>query len=826
MTPETKTRRKQRRLRKAFRAESLGTSNGNGNGNGNGSKTPLTEPEQVLADNSNGSVTDLKTPETNAPPKKRRLRRTARADSPTENGSGSPTGLTMPEAIPDVTPEVELPKKKRRLRKAFRADSPATENGNGSASHFTVTSYRNIASEELLEDLRLGWLSRELDHRQLTLHKQGRSYFHIAGSGHEALLTALARSLRSGYDWFFPYYRDLTLALALGISPDDVLLHSVGSSDDRNSAGRQMPHHFSRKELHIISQSSPTGSQCLVALGCAEASRYIAGRDLEGLTARSDEITYVSIGDGATSEGEVWESFNTASRLKLPIVYLVADNGYAISLPTSEQAAAPISDLVAAYPNFFVGRFDGCDYFASREVGAQAIQHVRSGVGPALLHARVTRPYSHSSSDDQTRYRRSEDLEQEKANDPLIRFERELISAGVLDEESARAIQTEAHEHVAAAAIRALEGARPDPKTATDHLLNLPKIPPPPVGSEAGDENVYFKEAIRRALFEAMESDPKVRVFGEDVADVTDEHLETLEGLGGVFGTTAGLQRKFGSDRCFNTPLAEANIVGRAIGQAVRGLHPSPEIQFFDYIWPAMHQIRSEAATTRWRSNSNFNVPMVLRCPIGGYVTGGAIWHSQSGESIFAHIPGLVVIFPSRARDAAGLLRAAFQCEDPVLFLEHKALLRQRFAMDPYPSTDFVIPLGSAATVRSGTDLTIVTWGATVHRSMLAAEKLFEEGLDVEIIDLRTIIPWDKQAVVESVSRTGRLLVVHEDTLTAGFGGEIAAFAADECFSDLDAPIRRIGAKDAWVGYEPGLEGAVLPQVDDIIETARTLGLY
>jgi 2-oxoisovalerate dehydrogenase E1 component len=689
-----------------------------------------------------------------------------------------------------------------------------------------MTEYREIAVAELLEDYRLCYTSRAVDERQLTLHKQGRTFFHIAGAGHEALLTGVARSLRPAYDWFFPYYRDLALVLALGVTVDDVMLSACGAADDPASGGRQMPAHWGAADLNIVTQSSPTGSQCLPAIGCAEASQYLDRHRIPGLEANSDEVTYVSLGDGATSEGEFWESLNTACKLRLPIVYLVEDNGWAISVPSDEQAPAPISELVSSFPGLYVAKFDGCDYFATRSIAAEAIARARAGEGPALLHASVTRPFSHSSSDSQSRYRTANDIAAEKARDPLDRFEHELLAAGILAHADVERIKTEVQETVHDAATRALAAPRPDPKTATDHLFAYPCIPEPQPGSELGGEPVLFGEAIRRTLSEVMAADERVRVFGEDVADASAEILSDVDGMGGVFGTTLGLQRQFGDDRSYNTPLAEANIVGRAVGQALRGLHPAPEVQFFDYIWTAMQQIRSEAATTRWRSNGAFSAPMVLRVAIGGYVTGGAIWHSQCGESIFTHIPGLIVMFPSRARDAAGLLRTAFRCEDPVLFLEHKHLFRQRYAMDPFPGSNFAIPLASASTVRPGEDLTIVTWGAMVNRTVRAAKQLAEEGIEAEIIDLRTLAPWDRETVIRSVERTSRLLVAHEDVLTSGFGAEVAAVVADECFAHLDAPVRRLGAVDTWVGYEPGLERAVLPQIDTIVEAARALATY
>jgi 2-oxoisovalerate dehydrogenase E1 component len=716
--------------------------------------------------------------------------------------------------------------------------------------------YRGIERAQLIEDFRLACTSRALDDREIMLQKQSRVFFQISGAGHEMVLLALARSMRPGYDWFFPYYRDQALCLALGVTPRDILLQAVGSSEDPSSGGRQMPSHWGSKRLNIVSQTSPTGSQCLPAVGCAEAARYIAPRQLDGCTAFGDEITYVSLGEGATSEGEFWESLNTACRLHLPVLFLVADNGYAISVRAADQAPAPISELVRGFRGLAIHKVDGTDYFASRQKGAEAIARVRAAEGPGLIHATVTRPYSHSSQDTQAKYRSAEELLEEASHDPILRFEHQLIRGGVLTSEEAEAIRAEAKAYVAAMAREALQCARPDPATVTDGVVRIPNFPdlesrhgeaqPPTADADTADtaglpafhpsdpmsavaiagEAVGMGDAIRLCLTELMGSDERIRVFGEDVADAPEDVIQLVEGKGGVFGTTHGLQKTFGIARCYNTPLAEANIVGRGIGQAIRGLKPCAEIQFFDYIWPAMHQIRAEAATTRWRSQGEFTVPLVIRCAIGGYVRGGSLWHSQSGESIFAHIPGLIVMFPSRVRDAVGLLRAAFACEDPVLFLEHKHLLRQKYAMDPYPEAGFVVPPGKARRVRQGRDLSIVTWGATVQKSLDAAERLAADGTSVEVIDLRTIMPWDHEAVADTVAHTSKLLVVHEDTLTAGFGGEVAAWAAEHCFSDLDGPIRRVAATDTFVAYEPTLEQAILPQVEDIELAARELAGY
>ncbi|HET9691218.1 MAG TPA: dehydrogenase E1 component subunit alpha/beta [Acidimicrobiales bacterium] len=683
---------------------------------------------------------------------------------------------------------------------------------------------RGVPAAEAVADLRLAWTSRYVDDREIALQKQSRVFFQISGAGHEGLLLGLARHLRAGYDWFFPYYRDRSLLLGLGVSAYELLLQAVGSADDPASGGRQMPCHWGHRPSNVVSQSSPTGSQCLPAVGCAEAARYISRRELPGCSAHGDELTYVSLGEGATSEGEFWESLNTACTLHLPVLYLVADNGFAISVPSDEQSPAPISELVVGFRGLQVHVLDGTDYFAVRSAAPDIVGAVRAGVGPALVHARVTRPYSHSAADTQSKYRSASELAAEAASDPITRLEAVLVREGVLSEVELAALRDEAKEEVAAAARRALAAPRPDPATVTKHVWALPATDP---AAEAADDGtgdvVAFGEAVRRALAEQMEADERIRVFGEDVADAREAVLADVEGKGGVFGTTAGLQRRFGLARCYNTPLAEANIVGRAVGQALRGLKPAPEVQFFDYVWPAMQQIKSEAATMRWRSNGEFRVPMVLRIPIGGYLTGGSIWHSQCGESIFTHVPGLIVCMPSRAADAAGLLRTAFACDDPVLFLEHKHLLRQPYARDPYPSPGFRVPLGRGRVVVEGDDLTIVTWGATVEKSRQAAAALAPEGVSTRIVDLRTLAPWDRDLVADSVARTARLLVVHEDVLTGGFGSEVAAWVADHCFADLDAPVRRVGATDTHVAYEPTLERAILPQVDDIVTAARQL---
>ena len=665
-----------------------------------------------------------------------------------------------------------------------------------------------------------------LDDREIVLQKQSRVFFQISGAGHEILYTALARSLRSGYDWFFPYYRDRALVLALGVTPLALMLQAVGSADDPASGGRQMPCHFGDVSKNIVTQSSPTGTQCLPAVGCAEAGRYIARRQLPGCTAHGDEITYVSLGEGATSEGEFWESLNSACRLHLPVLFVVADNGYAISVRASDQSPAPVSELVHGFRGLAVTKMNGWDYAACRTKGARAVARVRAGEGPGLIHAKVTRPYSHSSADSQAKYRDAGELAAEAAHDPIDTLRRALVSAGVIDVEQAEAIEAEAREEAARAAEEALGAPRPDPASVTDHVLRITtrstKAPaPPPAGT---GEPVVMAEAIRLALHELMEGDERIRVFGEDVADADEDVLDHVEGKGGVFGVTRGLQRAFGSARCFNTPLAESNIVGRGVGQALRGLRPCAEIQFFDYIWPAMQQLRSEAATIRWRSNGAFRAPSwcgwpsAATSPVGrsGIRRAASRSSPTSPDSSWPCRRAPAMPWGCCARPSPRGSRALPRAQAPL-----PPALRRR----SHASANWVVPFGAGQVVRQGDDLTIVTWGATVQKSLVAAERLAAEGCSVEVVDLRTISPWDRDLVCQSVTRNGRVLVVHEDTLTAGFGGEVAAWVAEHCFWSLDAPVRRVAATDTFVGYEPGLEHAILPQVDDIVAAATDLAL-
>jgi len=717
----------------------------------------------------------------------------------------------------------------------------------------TAKSYEGLTSQQLIQIYRLMYTSRRVDDREILLKRQQKIFFQISGAGHEALLVAAGMALRPGYDWFYPYYRDRALCLALGMTPLEMLLGAVGAADDPNSGGRQMPSHWGSRKLNIVTQSSPTGTQFLQAVGCAEAGRYFARhpgsghkadgdyRQFKEVQFHGDEVTYVSTGDGATSEGEFWEAMNSAANLKLPLLVLCEDNEYAISVPVEVQTAGGnISHLVRNFPNFHFEEVDGCDPIESYAAINRAVEYIREGHGPAFVHGHVIRPYSHSLSDDEKLYRPEDERKLEVQRDPITRFELFLIREGILDEAELNRIRKQVDEEVQQASDQAVAAKFPPTDSVTKFVYS-PDLDPtshafdthpdfvrPEKGKLAGEKTMA--DLINACLRDEMRRDPRIVIFGEDVADCSREQYladKKVKGKGGVFKLTGGLQSDFGSDRVFNSPLAEANIVGRAVGMGTRGLKPVVEIQFFDYIWPAMQQLRNEMPLIRWRSNNAFSCPMVLRVAIGGYLTGGSVYHSQCGESIFTHIPGIRVVFPSNALDANGLLRTAIRCDDPVMFLEHKRLYRETFGRAPYPGPDFMVPFGKAKVVQQGSDLTVVTYGATVPRSLQAAQRVERDhGLKVEVIDLRTLNPFDWDTIAASIGKTNRVLVVHEDMLSWGYGAEIAARIADQLFDKLDAPVKRVAAKDTFVAYQPILEDVILPQPDDIYQAMTELARY
>jgi 2-oxoisovalerate dehydrogenase E1 component len=704
--------------------------------------------------------------------------------------------------------------------------------------------YEGLTRQQLVEIYRLMYLSRRLDDREIMLKRQQKIYFQISGAGHEALAVAAAMNLKPGYDWFYPYYRDRALCLALGMTPYEQLLEAVGAAEGPSSGGRQMPSHWGHKKLNIVTQSSPTGTQLLQAVGCAEAGRYFGRhpeaaarregdyRQFKNVTFQGDEVVYVSAGDGTTSEGEFWEAMNSACNLKLPVLFMIEDNGYAISVPVEVQTAGgSISRLLGNFPNLLIEECDGTDPITAYAACKRAVEHCRAGNGPALVHGHVIRPYSHSLSDDEKLYRPEAEREKDAKRDPVTRMQMFLVRENILDEAGINNLEKSVDQEVEAASDQALKAVLPTTDSIYQHVYSE-DLDPRQMASEPHSQGAdkTMADQINACLKDEMRRDDRIVVFGEDVADCSrEEYLKEkqIKGKGGVFKLTSGLQMEFGSERVFNSPLAEANIVGRAVGMATRGLKPVVEIQFFDYIWPAYHQIRNELATMRWRSNGNFSSPAVVRVAIGGYLTGGAIYHSQCGESLFTHNPGLRVCFPSNALDANGLLRTAIRCDDPVMFLEHKRLYRETFGRAPYPGPDYMVPFGKAKIVKEGNDLTVITYGATVPRALQAAQKIErEQNVSVELIDLRTLNPYDWEAIATSVRKTSRVIVAHEDTLSWGYGAEIAARIADELFEDLDAPVKRVAATDTFVAYQPILEDVILPQADDLYKAMENLARF
>ncbi|MGK7311648.1 MAG: alpha-ketoacid dehydrogenase subunit alpha/beta [Candidatus Longimicrobiales bacterium M2_2A_002] len=702
-----------------------------------------------------------------------------------------------------------------------------TTSENGRPAH-------GLDRDTLVDFYRKMFTARRTDDKEIGLKRQNKIFFQISGAGHEAIQVAMAYHLRPSSDWFYLYYRDRALSQSLGMTPYDHLLQAVAAESDPASGGRQMPSHWGRRDLRIVSTSSPTGTQFLQAVGTAEGA-YRAGLveamkdEIEAFD--DDEVVLVTSGEGQTSEGEFWEALNTASNLKLPVVFLVEDNGYAISVPSEVGiSGGKVSRLVSGVPDLLIEEVDGTDVLASLEAAEKVVTHARERKGPALLHAHVIRPYSHSMSDDERMYKTEAEREEEAKRDPLVTFRayleaEEIATSGELD-----ALEEEVNEQLNDAVDRALDESQPAPETALRWLYSEEVDPTSDAFSTEpeleGDETTMV-DLLNSCLRDEMERDPRVVLFGEDVADVSrEENLEEVKGKGGVFKVTWGLQRKFGGHRVFNSPLAEANIVGRAIGMALRGLKPVVEIQFFDYIWPAFMQLRNELATMRYRSGGTWSAPVVVRTTYGGYLKGGAIYHSQTGETLFTHSPGLRVVMPSNALDAAGLLRTAIRCDDPVIFLEHKHLYRQVYNKSPYPGPEYMVPFGKASVVREGTDLTVVTCGAVVKRSLDAAAQAEKDGISVEVIDLRSLNPLDMETITESVRKTNKVIVAHEDSLSWGIGSEISARIASDVFEWLDGPVKRVASLDTWVAYSPQLEAAILPNAEDVLAAIRELAEY
>jgi len=669
---------------------------------------------------------------------------------------------------------------------------------------------KDFTKDELLNALKTMLRARTLDIKAMNLLRQGKTFFHIAGSGHEAVQLAIGLSLNSKKDWLFPYYRDLATVLAAGVTPEEVFLGTFGKATDPASGGRQLPVHWGSSRINLPSQSSPTGTQFLQAVGVALASVKRGERN----------ISYVSSGEGTTSQGEFHEAVNWASREKLPVLFVIQNNKYAISVHVSNQSGgkdSSIAEMMEGFHNLHRARIDGTDFFQSYEKIQEAIEYIKSGKGPALIEADVVRLESHSSSDDQRKYRDKKELEEDLKKCPIEKFANVLMAKGLLNEKEYADLKIQIKDEIDAAAERALNAPDPKPDDAIKYVfdesgfkdtLNYESTTP------SGDK-IVMVDAINHALHEEMEKNPGMFIFGQDIEDAK----------GGVFTATKGLSTRFTKKRVFNSPLAEASIMGVAVGMSLTGMKPVVEIQFGDYIWPAFMQMKNEMATMRYRSNNVWAAPVVTRVAVGGYIHGG-LCHSQNIEAFFAHIPGILIAYPSNAADAKGLLKTACRIKDPVLFCEHKGLYRQSFAITPEPDENYLLPFGKAKVVKEGTDVTVVSWGVSLWDSLLAAKKLEDEDFSVEVIDIRTIVPLDEETIYNSVKKTNKVIIIHEDTLFGGFGAEIAARIADNCFQQLDAPVKRIAAKDAHIPYVPILENAVLPNRDEIYKGIKELLKY
>jgi 2-oxoisovalerate dehydrogenase E1 component len=659
--------------------------------------------------------------------------------------------------------------------------------------------------KEILEVYENMVLSRMLDEKMAILLRQGKGFFHMACSGHEAAQTAAAFNLRSAKDWFYPYYRDSAFTVGLGMTAKDHLLAFFAKSDDPSSGGRQMPHHYGKRDLNIVTQSSPTGTQYLQAVGCAMACKLN----------KKKEVVYVSSGEGTTSQGDFHEALNWSSREKLPVIFHIQDNDYAISVHISEQISGEsIFSMVSGYQHLARFDVDGSDYFETHLAFKKAIDRARKGMGPAVIVSHVDRLKPHSSSDDHLKYRTKKEITEMEKNDPIKKFTDECIVNKIIKIEELDKLDKKLKNQVENDADWAESKDHPDSASATNHIYSG-NSPDCDSDLKIINDNTVFVDAINHALAEEMDRNKKMIIYGQDIADPK----------GGVFTATKGLTDTYGKDRVFNSPLAESSIIGSAIGLATVGYKPVVEIQFGDYIWTAMMQIRNELATIRYRSNNAWSCPAVIRVPVGGYIHGG-LCHSQSIDGYFIHMPGIYIAYPSNASDAKGLLKMACRMDDPVIFMEHKSLYRQSYASSPEPDDEYLIPFGKSKIIQKGSELTIITWGAMVQSSIDAVNDLdFDEDI-IEIIDLRTLNPLDFSSIQASIEKTGKALIVYEDNLTNGPGAEISSLISDHCFEMLDGPIRRVASKDSPVPYNMYLEENVLPQVEDIKETLIELLEY
>ncbi len=661
-----------------------------------------------------------------------------------------------------------------------------------------------FTKKQILEIYKTMLTSRLLDEKMMRLLKQGKSFFHIGASGHEAAQLAAANLIRPKEDWSFPYYRDAAYCLGIGMTPREQLLSFLARSDDPNSGGRQMPQHYGHKELNIVSQSSPTGTQFLQAVGCALAKKI----------EKKKEVVYVSAGEGTTSQGDFHEAINWASNAKAAVIFHIQDNEYAISTHRSDQTADTVYMMTAGYKNLARYHVDGSNFFETSLAFKQGIDRARKGKGPALIVSNVVRLLPHSSSDDQRKYRTGKDLKEDQKKDPIATLENQCKNVNFISDQEFESVKIEVESQINTDAEWAEAQAHPDQQTALDHIYSEMPFPKEKNYMSIAD-NIVMIDAINHGLAEEMDFNDKMVIYGQDIADPK----------GGVFTATKGLTNLYGSDRVFNSPLAESSIIGTAIGMALTGHRPVVEIQFGDYIWTAMMQIRNELTTMRYRSNNSWSCPVVIRVPVGGYIH-GALCHSQSIDGYFIHMPGIYLAYPSNAADAKGLLKMACRLDDPVLFMEHKGLYRQGYASTKEPGPDYLIPFGKGRLVVEGDDLTVITWGAMVQKSLEAVQTLHLDNNLVEIIDLRTLNPIDMDILEVSIKKTGKVIIVYEDNLTNGPGAEISALIGDRFFELLDGPIRRVASKDSPIPFNWYLEEKILPQTEDIANAIKELLEY
>lgn len=665
--------------------------------------------------------------------------------------------------------------------------------------------------DELKRWYHLAFLGRTIDERAPNYLKQALGWsYHAPNAGHDGIQLALGLAFNKSTDHLFPYYRDLTTAIAAGVNAYEIILNGLSKAEDLASGGRHMSNHFAKPEWNIHNVSSCTGNHVLHAVGVARAMKTYGAKG----------VAFSSQGESSTSEGYVYEAINGASREQLPVVFVFQDNGYGISVPKCDQTANErAADNFTGFKNLQIIHCDGKDFFDSMNAMAAARKHALEKSEPVIVHAMCVRIGSHSNSDKHELYRDEKELEAAKAQDPLPKFRSQLIKHKILTEDEIRKIEDEVKAEVMDAHKRAVKAPNPTPESIYDFVIPEAYEPKKYVDGTHNDqgEEVKFIDALNGTLKAEFRHNPDTFIWGQDVA---------YKEKGGIFNVTKGMQQEFGKERVFNGPIAEDFILGTANGfsrfdDKIRVVVEGAE--FADYFWPAMEQM-VETSHDYWRSNGAFSPNVVVRIASGGYI-GGGLYHSQNIEGTLTTLPGIRVVVPAFADDAAGLIRTAMRSRGCTVYLEPKALYNAKHAMSVVPE-DFEVPFGKARIRREGTDLSIITYGNTVHFSLEVAEDLAKEGYSVEVLDLRSLSPLDTDAIVTTVKKTNRCLVVHEDKVFGGFGGELVGIINEKAFEYLDAPVERVGSEFTPVGFNRILEKAVLPNSEKIKEKALKILKY